>query len=32
MELIRTAMAHDPADRFADAYEFRAALLDAEPD
>jgi serine/threonine protein kinase len=30
MELIRTAMAHDPADRFADADEFQAALLGAD--
>jgi serine/threonine protein kinase len=31
MELIRVAMAHDPADRFADAFQFQAALLDADP-
>jgi serine/threonine protein kinase len=31
MAVIRVAMAHDPADRFADAFQFQSALLAADP-
>jgi serine/threonine protein kinase len=31
MAVIRVAMAHDPADRYRDAYQLQDALLDADP-